>query len=377
MAENNRSYDTIVIGGGQAGLATGYYLKQQGGNFVILDANGRTGDSWRSRWDSLRLFTPARYDGLPGMPFPAPAHTFPTKDEMADYLETYAAEFRLPVKTGVRVDRLSREGDHFLVSADDQQFEADNVVVATGAYHGARIPDFASELDSRIKQLHSSEYCNPSQLLEGGVLVVGASNSGAEIALEVAHDHHTILSGRDTGSLPFRIENRLLGSVFLHLLDFAGNHVLTVNTPIGRKALPHFRAHGTPVVRVKPADLEAAGVERVFARTTGVRDGKPALEDGRTLEVANVVWCTGFRKEFGWIDLAIFGEDGYPEQYRGVVQEVPGLYFMGLVFQYSESSSVLPGVGRDAKYIAEQIAARSSVAAAGEAGSRSVVEVTP
>src|SRR5215208_2498595 len=184
--EVNRSPDrieTVVIGGGQSGLAVGYHLMRQGRPFVILDANERIGDPWRKRWDSLRVFTPARLNGLPGMPFPAPASSFPTKDEVADYLVAYAARFNLPVRTGVQVDRLSRFGDRFVVTSGDRRFEADNVVVASGAYHNPRVPVFAPELDPAIMQLHSSEYRNPSQLREGGALVVGAGNSGAEIAL--------------------------------------------------------------------------------------------------------------------------------------------------------------------------------------------------
>ncbi|HEY7019762.1 MAG TPA: NAD(P)/FAD-dependent oxidoreductase, partial [Ktedonobacterales bacterium] len=161
-------FDTIVIGGGQAGLATGYYLKQQGRDFVILDANARIGDSWRQRWDSLRLFTPARFDGLVGMPFPAQGYSLPTKDEMADYLEAYAAHFQLPVRTGVKVDRLAREDERFVVTAGDQRFEADNVVVAMATFQQPKIPMFAAELDPDIVQLHSSAYRNPSQLREGG-----------------------------------------------------------------------------------------------------------------------------------------------------------------------------------------------------------------
>ncbi len=362
MSNATLRYDTIVIGGGQAGLSTGYYLKQQGRDFVILDGNERIGDSWRKRWDSLRLFTPARYNGLPGMPFPAPAHTFPTKDEMADYLEAYAARFELPVRTGVRVSRLSKQGGRFVVTASDQRFEAEHVVVAMGNYQRPYVPPFAQALNPGIVQLHSSEYRNASQLRDGGVLIVGAGNSGAEIALEAVRGHRTWMSGRDTGHVPFRIEGLAARLLLIRLvLRFGFHYLLTVKTPIGRKMRRKNHSHGLPLVRVKPKDIAAAGIERV-ARVVSVRDGLPLLEDGRVIHVANVVWCTGFHPGFSWIDLPIFGEEE-PMHERGVVASEPGLYFVGLHFLYAASSAQIQGVGRDAAYIARHIAARSATVA--------------
>jgi putative flavoprotein involved in K+ transport len=349
-------FETVIIGGGQAGLSVGYHLKKQGRPFVILDANERIGDAWRKRWDSLRLFTPARYDGLQGWRFPAPAVSFPTKDEMADYLESYAARFELPVRTGVEVDGLSREGDRFVVASGNRRFEAKHVVVATGANQVPKVSAFADELLSSIVQLHSSQYRRPSQLQEGAVLVVGAGNSGAEIAFEVSRLHPTYLSGRPSGQIPVRHGPAMARFVF-PVIRFVGHHVLTLRTPIGRKAQPRFISHGAPLVRVKLKDLIAAGVEQV-PRTVGIEDGRPALEDGRVLDVSNVIWCTGFREEFPWIDLPIFGEDGRPLHERGVVVGEPGLYFVGMPFQYASTSDVLPGVGRDAEYVAQHIASR-------------------
>lgn len=358
MKDSILSYDTIVIGGGQAGLSTGYFLKQHGRDFVILDANERIGDSWRKRWDSLRLFTPARYDGLVGMPFPAPAYTFPTKDEMADYLEAYASRFELPVRTGIRVDCLTREGDRFVVTAGGLRFEADNVVVAMATFQSPRVPAFAQELDPGIVQLHSSEYHNLSQLREGGVLLVGAGNSGSEIALEVARAHPTWLSGRDTGHVPFRIDGAA-ARLFLTRLVLRGlfHRVLTVNTPIGRKVRPKVLSEGGPLIRVKPRDLTAARVERV-PRTEGVRDGLPVLEDGRVLDVANVIWCTGFHPGFSWIALPILGGEE-PLHERGVVASEPGLYFVGLTFLYAFSSTMIHGIERDAEHVVQTIAAQT------------------
>jgi len=346
--------ETVVIGGGQAGLAVGRELSRRGQPFVILDASERIGETWRRRWDSLRLFTPARYDGLPGWRFPAPGWSFPTKDEMADYLEAYATRFELPVRTGVRVERLFKDGDRFVVAAGDRRFEADRVVVASGAHRTARVPDFASELDPGIVQLHSSEYQRPSQLQEGGVLVVGAGNSGAEIAFELARTRPTWLAGRQVGEIPVR-HGSLAARFVLPVIRFLGHHVLTVRTPIGRKVGPKLAAEATPLIRVKSKGLAAAGVERV-PKIVGVRDGLPVLADERALEVRNVIWCTGYRHEFPWIDLPVFGESGQPLHDRGVARSMPGLYFVGLLFLYAVSSDVLPGVGRDAKRIAKHLA---------------------
>jgi putative flavoprotein involved in K+ transport len=348
--------ETLIIGGGQAGLATGYHLRRRGRPFVILDANQRIGDAWRQRWDSLRLFTPARYSGLPGWQFPAPGFSFPTKDEVGDYLEAYAARFELPVHTGINVDGVHRDGNRYIVTSAGGRFEADNVVVASGSHRSPRVPDFAAELDPSILQLHSCEYRSPAQLREGATLVVGAGNSGAEIALEVSRTHLTSLSGRSVGQIPVKYGTTAF-RFFLVLLRFAGLHVLTVDTPVGRKVRPHFLANGTPLIRTKRNDLVAAGVE-LLPRTTHVRGGSPALEDGRVLEVANVIWCTGFRPGFEWIDLDVFDDDGRPVHHRGVVLDQPGLFFVGLQFQYGPPSDAFPGVGRDAEYIADQVAAR-------------------
>jgi putative flavoprotein involved in K+ transport len=355
-AYGSEHFDTVIIGGGQAGLSVGYHLKKQGRPFVILDANERIGDSWRKRWDSLRLFTPARHDGLAGWRFPAPAVSFPTKDEMADYLESYAARFDLPVRTDAKVDGLFRQDDRYVLTSGGRRFEAERVVVATGANQLPKVPAFAEELHPSIVQLHSSQYRHPSQLQEGAVLVVGAGNSGAEIALEVSRTHPTYLSGKPSGEIPVRHGPAMARFVF-PVIRFVGHHVLTLRTPIGRKVQPKFISHGAPLIRVKLNDLAAAGVEQV-PRTVGMEGERPALEDGGVLDVSNVIWCTGFREEFSWIELPVFGEDGRPLHERGVVVGEPGLYFVGLLFQYAVTSDVLPGVGRDAEYIAKHIASR-------------------
>lgn len=353
--------ETVIVGGGQAGLAVGYHLAKLERPFLIVDASERVGDSWRKRWPSLRLYSPAAVDGLPGMAFPAPKMSFPTGYEMADYLEAYAERFELPVRTGIRVDGVERNDRGFVVTAGEHRFEADNVVVATGVFHHERplIPDFAAELAPEITQLHSADYRGPEQLQPGPVLVVGAAHSGGDIAYEVARaGHETVLSGRDTGQIPFDIEGRAARFVF-PLLAFAWTRVVTVSTPIGRKAKAKLRVHGGPLLRVKRADLAAAGVERVTERTVGVEDGRPVLADGRVLDVANVVWCTGFRNDYGWIRMPLALEpDGYPEQRSGVVPALPGLYFVGMPFLHSFASMLILGAARDGKRVARHLATR-------------------
>jgi putative flavoprotein involved in K+ transport len=366
MAQQTERFDTVVVGGGQAGLATGYHLHKRGRSFVILDAGERVGDSWRSRWPSLRLYSPAKLDGLPGMPFPGPRQSWPTAGEFADYLESYAARFELPVRSGIRVDRLSKDGDSFVVTAGERRLETDNVVVATGVFQVPVVPDFASELDPRITQLHSFEYRSPAQLQDGPVLVVGAAHSGSDIAYEVSSSHETILVGRDTGQIPVPLASRRMRLAW-PVLKFLWTRVVNVNTPIGRKMRPEIRDHGGPLIRYKTPDLVAAGVDRVIARMTGVEDGRPILDDGRVLDVANVVWCTGFRHDYSWIDLPLEYEDGYPKQYRGAVESIPGLYFVGMLFLHSFSSMLVIGAGRDSKQVVKDIASRRTRQPAAEA----------
>ncbi len=355
--------ETVVIGAGPAGLATGHHLRRRGRPFVILDAAARVGDGWRRQWDTLRLYSPARYDGLPGLPFPAPAWSFPGKDEVGDYLEEYARHFELPVRTRTRVERLDavRDGSGFLVTTTNGRYRCRNVVVATGTFGRTPVvPPVAHELDPSILQLHSSEYRRPAQLRDGPVLVVGASHSGSDIAYEVAASHPTLLAGRDCGQIPLRLQSAAMRVAFPVML-FAWRHVLTRRTPIGRKKLPLVRHHGGPLLRVKRSDLAARGVQRFTSRVERTADGLPVV-DGVPREVANVVWATGFRQTFDWIHPTVTGEDGWPVEKRGVVADAPGLFFCGLSFQYSFSSMLLPGVGRDAAVVADRVAARRTTA---------------
>ena len=354
LRTSSESVEIVIIGGGQAGLALGYYLTRSKRDFVILDASSRVGDGWRRRWDSLRLFTPAKYDGLPGMPFPGDRLAFPTKDEQADYLEAYATRFALPVRSGIRVERVRRDGDGFLVEANHQRWRADSVVLATGAEQVPVMPAFADRIAESTLQLHSSDYRNPGQLRPGAVLVVGVGNSGAEIALDLCADRPVLLAGEPVGELPFR-HGRNAARFALPLIRFAGARVLTLGTPLGRKAAARFS--GPPLIRTRLRDLAEGGVTRV-QRITEVVDGRPITADGHALDVANVVWCTGYREDFGILDLP-GADEQRPDQIRGAVSAVPGLYLLGQEFLFSVISATLPGVRRDAKHLASQIAAHA------------------
>jgi putative flavoprotein involved in K+ transport len=348
--------ETVIVGGGQAGLAVGYHLSQLGRSFLILEENERTGDSWRTRWDSLQLFTPAYLNALPGLRFPGSQSRASTKDEMADYLEAYATRFDLPIRRGSRVDSVSRNADRFVVTSGKDRFETDNVVLATGGYQAAFVPHFARDLDAGILQLHSTDYRGPSQLRDGGVLVVGAANSGAEIALEASATHRTWLSGRHPGSEPTR-PGTVVDRLFTPPFWFFISRVASVTNPFGRRIRPKMLRETLPLGGVKPKDLAAAGVVRL-PRTIAVRGGTPVVEDGRVMDVANVVWCTGYRPAFDWVHLDAFDEEGQPVHDRGVVAAEPGLYFIGLFFLTTLASSLVGGVGRDAEYIARHIATR-------------------
>lgn len=352
--------DVVVIGGGQAGLAVGYYLQQRGLRFAIFDSATRIGDTWRRRWDSLRLFTPARFDALPGLPLPFAANTFPSKDELADYLEAYASHFVLPVKLGVRVERVVKSGDSFLLHTSAGLFSAKQVVVAMSPYQVPKMPVLSARVRADITQLHSSQYRGPAQLPPGPVLIVGAGNSGAEIALDLARAGRSpiALAGRDTGHVPFAIDgllSRLVLSWFVLRVVF--HHLLTIRTPLGRRARQRLRGRGAPLVRAKPRDLQRAGVRRV-GRVVGVERGLLRVEGGELLEPRSVIWATGFQAEFSWLELPVLDEHGEPQHDAGVALNAPGLYFVGLEFQFAMSSSMLQGVARDAARVVEILSAQ-------------------
>lgn len=340
--------DTVAIGGGQAGLAVGYHLlRRRRGEFVILDAGTEAGASWRQRWDSLRLFTPAGFTHLPGLAFPAAAASLPTKDAMADYLADYAHRFALPVEHRVRVEAVQRDGSNLLVTAAyGRRWRARHVVIATGAHAAPRVPGFAKGLDPATVQVHSLDYRRPAQLPPGPVLVIGAGNSGAEIAVDLAADRPVWLAGRDVGHVP------PLGGWTYPLLRLLGaSGAALAQRRLGKGA--------EPLGRIIPGDLAAAGIRRL-PRVVGTRDGSPLLAGGRTVEVSAVVWCTGLRPDHRFIHLPAVSPAGRLGHRRGVVTGEPGLYVVGLPYQSSITSHLVGGVGTDAGYVVDQLSRRGT-----------------
>lgn len=354
--------DTIVIGAGQAGLSAGYHLAKRGKPFVILDGADRVGGSWLNRWDSLKLFTPSIRDSLPGLAIGGD-YRFPTKDELLDYLERYVATFELPVRLGVQVDGLFGEGAGFRVTAGSQAFDADHVILATGVHRVPRTPAFADELSDDIVQLHSADYRNPGQLAPGPVLLVGAGNTGAEIALDLAPTHQVLMAGRTVGEIPIDIRN-WQGRLLFPVMWWVWEHVLTERTKPGRKVrVKMLQGQGDPWIRQKEADIREAGVERT-SRIAAIVDGRPQNDDGELLDVANVIWCTGFEEGFEWIDLPGLDSSGRLAVERGVVEGQPGLYVLGQHFQYMFNSHTVGGVGKDAAYVVQQLDHEPAMAAA-------------
>ncbi len=351
-----RRIGTVVVGAGQAGLTAGYYLRRAGESFVVLDGGDRIGQSWRERYDSLRLFSRPRWSSLPG--WRIPTRDCPTRDEMADYLERYAARFGLPVALRTRVERVSRAGSGFLVESNRGRYLADQVIVAAGAHRRAELPGFAADVDPSIRQLHSLDYRGPGQLAPGAVLVVGAGNSGTDVALEAAaRGHRTFLAGRHPGQVPVDIDSAA-GHLVTPLVMFAFKHVLTRRTPVGRAQIAKAEGRGVNLVRNKLAHLDAAGIVRL-GRITGVAAGRPVTADGAVPEVSTIVWCTGSTPDLGWLDLPVFDAQRRARHRRGVAQDEPGLYFLGLELQFAVASGTIQGLDRDARYLVRDLRRRA------------------
>ena len=350
-------HSVAIVGAGQAGLSLSYHLTRRGIEHVVLEGAPRIGDVWRNRWDSLKLFTPAKFDGLDGHPFPAGKDVFPSKDQMANYLEGYAEHFGLPVHLGTQVLRLHRASGAFRLETTAGVFEAEQVIIAAAGYRQPRVPDMAGDLDDGVYQIHSHDYRNPDQIPDGPVLLIGAGNSGAEIAMDLAQTHAVTLAGHGVGHVPFDIAG-FWGRKILVRLVIRGlfHYVLTTRTPMGRRFRTKMHGHGMPLVRTRPGQLEAAGVRRV-GRVERLRGNWAITDNGEEVEFASVIWCTGYTPGLDWIHLPVLDGTGQPRHRHGTASDIEGLYFLGLHFQYAVSSTMVSGVGRDARRIARRIAA--------------------
>jgi putative flavoprotein involved in K+ transport len=351
MATNRRNneLDVVVVGGSQAGLAMAWHLARQGLRFVVLEAGPEIGHTWRSRWDSLTLFTPAQYDALPGMPFPAPADTYPTKDPVAGFLQAYAAAFDLPVRLNARAAQLSRTEEGFeLRTADGQVYRARQVVVATGPFQVPFVPPAAGHLDASVTQLHSASYRNPQALPDGPVLVVGGGNSGFQIAEELAATRPVDLSiGAKAPMLP----QRLAGKDLFWWLTHLGLMRVTAESWLGRR----LRSRPDFIIGSSRRRLQKAGA-RFRPRLTSADGRSVRFADGSTLDVGVVIWATGYRSDYSWIHIPGVTHDGQVAHRRGVT-DVPGLYFLGLTWQHTRGSALLGFVNDDATYLADRVAA--------------------
>jgi putative flavoprotein involved in K+ transport len=352
--------DVIVVGAGQAGLAMGYFLARQGRRFAILDGADSIGAAWRDRWDSLVLFTPRRYDALPGLAFPGDPDGYPSRDEVIAYLERYAAAFELPVELGTAVRSLTAADGRFVAEVDGRRIEADQVVVATGPFQTPHAPPLADRLAPEVVQMHSTGYRRPGDLPEGRVLVVGGGNTGFQIAKELSASRPVELA---VGSRQKPLPQRLLGRDLFWWLTKLGLLRKTVDSRIGRRMRERDVLVGS-----SPRELRRRFGVTLRPRLVGASGRTVEFADGGELEVDAVVWATGFRPDYSWIGLPVTDQDGRLRHRRGVT-DVPGLYFLGLTWQHTRGSALLGWVKDDAEFLAERIEAfeQTRVGAAGGA----------
>ena len=338
--------EVAVIGGGQVGLAIGYFLAQQGRDFAILEAADQPAAAWRARWDSLRLFTPARYSSLPGLPFPADPNAYPGRDDVVDYLTEYARQFTLPIVLGSRVRSIRQAESRYLVEVDGRSYSADQVVVATGPFQVPFVPPIADQLGQDVVQFHSARYRAPGDLPDGRVLVVGGGNTGFQIAEELSATREVHLS---IGSRQTPLPQRILGRDLFWYLEKIGAMGKSTDTRIGHRLQGRDTLIGS-----NPRTLRKRDGVQLHPRAVDGSGRTVRFSDGSELDVGVVIWATGFRNDHSWIDAPIFDERNRVVHRRGVTDS-PGLYFLGLTWQYTRGSALIGWVGDDAAYIADQI----------------------
>jgi putative flavoprotein involved in K+ transport len=339
-------FDVVVIGAGQAGLAIGYHLKQLGLTFILLDKAERIGESWRNRYDSLKLFTPAEYDSLPGLRFPAPEGHYPIKDEVAEYLEGYAKHFDLPVKLQTQLEVLEKQSDVFRLQTNRGVYQTPRVIIATGPFQTPLIPSLSQQLDNEIVQLHSGSYRNNTQLPAGDVLIVGSGNSGLQIAEELLASHAvTLAQGKAQPFLP----QQFLGQSLFCWMERLGISNVAASSWLGRRLEKR-----DPVIGANLPSLKQHGLKLV-SRVVATNGKTVAFADGKTLQPQSIIWATGFRNDYTWLRLPVIDGNGKPIHQQGVTS-VEGLYFLGLSWQRTRGSALLGWVGRDAAFIAKRIA---------------------
>jgi putative flavoprotein involved in K+ transport len=344
-------YDVVVIGAGQAGLAMGYYLQQQRRHFLILERASSVGAAWHDRWESLTLFTPRRYDSLPGLAFPGDPEGYPSRDEVISYLERYAMELRLPIELSSEVRKLTARERSFLLEVDGRTVTADEVVVATGPFQAPFVPAIAAGLDPKVVQMHSTAYRAPGDVPSGAVLVVGGGNTGFQIAKELSATATVELS---IGSRQKPLPQRLLGRDLFWWLT----KTRLLRTTVGSRLGQRLRQRDT-LIGSNPRELRKRYGVVTRPRAIDASGRTVRFEDGSELDVDAVIWATGYRPDYDWIELPVFDANGRLRHRRGVT-DVPGLYFLGLTWQHTRGSALLGWVKDDAEFLAGEIDALRS-----------------
>jgi putative flavoprotein involved in K+ transport len=340
--------DFIIIGAGQAGLSMAYQLNQLNKDYLIVDANNETGAPWLKRWDSLKLFTPSEFNHLPGMNFPSEKGYYPDKYEVAAYLKSYVDKFNIPIAFNQKISSLKKENGVYIIKSESKTFKAKNVVVATGPFHKPFTPSFHTKISKDITQIHSEHYKNPSQLQDGDTLVVGAGDSGVQILDEISNTNRKVYFSGNTNitSMP----QEILGKTLWWWFKRIGFLSVSKFSYIGKK----LSKGGQPIIGTDVKSLLKKQNVICVGRTLDANNSELHFEEGRYSSIKNIVWATGFKPNFDWIDGITLNDDKYPKNYRGV-SDIEGLYFLGLPWLYTRGSATLGGVKKDAQFLSNYI----------------------